>query len=52
MNARRPFRPTPLVTACALLCASFALHAQQAATLEPVVVSGSGFEQRAFDTHW
>lgn len=53
MHVRRPLRPTfpltPLFAASALLCASFAAHAQQAATLQPVVVSGSGFEQRAFD---
>jgi iron complex outermembrane receptor protein len=49
MTAPRLLRPTPLFAACAVLCASLAAHAQQAATLQPVVVSGSGFEQRAFD---
>lgn len=60
-SAQRPalalWRVKPVVAACALIGAAPLLQAQDAAsddgaskTLAPVVVTGKGFEQRAFDT--
>ncbi len=55
-SAQRPAlsrrRMKPVVAACVLIGAAPLLQAQQAAsgTLAPVVVTGKGFEQRAFDT--
>ncbi len=40
---------TPIAAACALFCTLAGAQAQDT-MLEPVVVSGKGFEQRAFDT--
>ncbi|QAZ38482.1 TonB-dependent receptor [Methylibium sp. Pch-M] len=55
-SAQRPalsrLRVNPVVAACALIGAVPFAQAQDAAsgTLAPVVVTGKGFEQRAFDT--
>lgn len=55
-SAQRPalsrLRVNPVVAACALIGAAPFAQAQDAAsgTLAPVVVTGKGFEQRAFDT--
>ncbi|WP_430420760.1 TonB-dependent receptor family protein [Methylibium petroleiphilum] len=55
-SAQRPalsrLRVNPVVAACALIGAAPLAQAQDAAsgTLAPVVVTGKGFEQRAFDT--
>ena len=43
-------RLTPLVAACAALGATAAHAQEQTQQLAPVVVTGKGFEQRAFDT--